>query len=114
MDNCIFCMIVNKEIPSKVVYEDDNFLGFEDINPVAPIHVIFIPKKHINSLDTAGKDDFKLFGEMLQIINEYAKKNGFSDDGYRVNINTNKNGGQDVYHIHFHLIAGRQMMWPPG
>ncbi|MCD6436203.1 MAG: histidine triad nucleotide-binding protein [Clostridiales bacterium] len=114
MENCIFCKIVNGEIPSEFVYEDDLMVAFNDLNPQAPVHVLFVPKKHIESLDTASAEDFESFGKMLKAIREYAKNKGFAEDGYRVIINVNKMGGQEVYHIHFHLVAGRQMQWPPG
>ena len=114
MENCIFCKIVSGEIPSDFVYEDDLMVAFNDLNPQAPTHVLFVPKKHIDSLDTASEEDFEAFGKIFKAIGEYAKKEGFSEDGYRIVNNVNKMGGQDVYHIHFHLIAGRQMQWPPG
>ena len=114
MDNCIFCKIIDKEIPSDWVYEDELMIGFNDINPVAPTHVLFVPKKHIASLDQSTDEDFILYGKILKAIRDFAQEKGFSEDGYRIINNVNKMGGQDVYHIHFHLVAGRQMQWPPG
>ena len=114
MENCLFCKIVSGEIPSERVYEDELMIGFNDFNPVAPVHVLFVPRKHIGSLDASSDEDFELYAKMLKAIRDYAKENGFSDAGYRVINNCNAHGGQDVYHIHFHLVAGRQMQWPPG
>ncbi len=114
MENCLFCRIISGEIPSERVYEDELMVGFKDINPVAPTHILFVPKKHIASLEASEDEDFLLYAKMLKVIRDYAKENGFSEAGYRVINNCNANGGQDVYHIHFHLVAGRQMQWPPG
>ncbi|MBN2261138.1 MAG: histidine triad nucleotide-binding protein [Clostridiales bacterium] len=114
MNDCLFCKIISGEIPSKFVYEDDLMVAFNDINPQAPIHLLFVPKKHIESLDTADENDFEILKKMLKSIKKYAQNEGFSEDGYRIVINVNKMGGQEVYHIHFHLVAGRQMQWPPG
>ena len=114
MDNCIFCKIINREIPSEFIYEDELMVAFNDINPVAPIHILFVSKKHINSLNESSEEDFELYGKMLKAIKEFAVKREFSEQGYRIINNVNKFGGQDIYHIHFHLVAGRQMKWPPG
>jgi histidine triad (HIT) family protein len=114
MEDCIFCKIINKEIPSDFVYEDEWMVAFNDINPVAPVHVLFVPKKHIESLETVTETDFEIIGKMMKAMKAYAIREGFSSDGYRIINNVNKMGGQDVYHIHFHLVAGRQMQWPPG
>jgi histidine triad (HIT) family protein len=114
MENCIFCKIINKEIPANIVFESDNLLAFKDLNPVAPIHILFIPKKHISSLDSMGLEDKSLLGELLYEISNYAKSIGLPENGYRVVNNMGKEAGQTVFHIHFHLIAGRKMKWPPG
>lgn len=114
MENCLFCKIIAGEIPSERVYEDEWMVAFKDINPAAPVHVLFVPKKHIASLDTSDPEDFALYAKVLEAIRAYARKEGFADDGYRVVNNCNGHGGQDVYHIHFHLVAGRQLQWPPG
>lgn len=114
MSNCIFCKIVNKEIHSQVVYEDEECIAFKDLNPVSPTHVLFIPKKHIDSLDSMSEEDTPVFGRLIMRISEYARKNGLEKDGYRVVNNMGKNAGQTVFHIHFHLIAGRGFHWPPG
>ncbi|RLG99163.1 histidine triad nucleotide-binding protein [Candidatus Bathyarchaeota archaeon] len=112
MADCIFCKIASGEIPAQIVYKDDEFVAFRDINPQAPVHILIIPKKHIPKLyDT---DDEKLLGKMLVLANEIAKKEGISEDGYRIVINTNRNAGQSIDHLHLHLLGGRVMNWPPG
>jgi len=113
--DCIFCGIVNKEIPADVVYEDDEVLAFRDINPQAPVHVLMIPKKHIASLDEAGGSDEErdLLGHLMVKIREIAAGLGL-ENGYRVVINNGEDGMQTVAHLHLHLLGGRQMGWPPG
>ncbi|AJR13908.1 histidine triad nucleotide-binding protein [Leptospira interrogans] len=112
--NCIFCKIIRKEIPSKVVFENDEILAFYDISPQAPVHIVFIPKKHIPSLSEIENEDSHLLGNILLQIRDIAKNSGFAENGYRVVNNTGKNGGQTVFHIHFHLLAERRLHWPPG
>ncbi len=112
--DCIFCKIVNKEIPSEIVYEDDKILAFKDITPAAPTHILFIPKKHIESVNFLNNEHIDLVGEIFLKIKEVAKKLKIADDGYRVVNNCGDLGGQTVNHLHFHLIGGRQMQWPPG
>ena len=112
--DCIFCKIINKEIPATVVYEDDEILAFRDINPCAPEHILFIPKEHIKSANEINEKNVKIISKIFLKIPEVARTLGFATDGYRIINNCGDNGGQDVYHIHFHLVAGRQMMWPPG
>ena len=112
MADCIFCKIASGEIPAQIVYKDDEFVAFRDINPQAPVHILIIPRKHIPKLyDT---NDEKLLGKMLVLANEIAKKEGISEDGYRIVINTNRNAGQSIDHLHLHLLGGRIMNWPPG
>lgn len=111
---CIFCKIVNKEINSNIVFENENIVGFSDINPVAPTHILFVPKKHIDKLDNAELDDINLLGELIFQAKEYAKKIGLNITGFRLVFNTGKDAGQAVFHIHLHLIGGRVMSWPPG
>lgn len=111
--NCLFCKIIERKIPSTIVYEDELCLGFKDINPVAPVHVLFIPKKHIVSLAQA-KEEKDLLGHILTTIARYAEIEGLEKEGYRIVNNTGKHGGQTVFHIHFHLLAGRFLHWPPG
>ena len=109
MEDCIFCKIIKGEIPSNKVYEDDEILAFHDVNPAAPIHILVIPKKHIKSLVDLQKDDEELIGKKYGIINKIAEEQGFKDDGFRVIVNCGKNGGQEVMHLHFHILAGKKL-----
>jgi histidine triad (HIT) family protein len=104
--------MVSGEIKPDTVFEDDNFLAFRDINPQAPVHILVIPKRHIATLNDL--DDAELSGQLLRTAVNLAKQEGLSEDGYRTVFNCNKNGGQAVYHLHLHLLGGRQMIWPPG
>jgi histidine triad (HIT) family protein len=113
-EDCIFCKIVQKKISANIVYEDELCLGFKDINPVTPVHILFIPKKHITSLDEVYEEDVNLIGHVLLNISKYARKEGLVERGYRVVNNIGKDAGQSVFHIHFHLLAGRRFSWPPG
>jgi len=110
----IFTRIINREIPAAIVYEDDKCLAFRDRDPKAPVHILIVPKKEISSLAEATEADETLLGHLLVKAAEIAKEQGVSDSGYRVVVNTNPNGGQEVYHVHLHLLGGRQMTWPPG
>ena len=110
----IFTKIINKEIPAKIVYEDDLCLAFHDISPQAPVHVLLIPKKPIQSLDHMESEDQNLMGHLMLKIGELAKELGISENGYRVVTNIGNWGGQSVDHIHFHLLGGRELGWPPG
>lgn len=114
MTDCLFCKMINGDISPDTVYEDENVLAFNDISPQAPTHILIIPKKHIATLNDADADDALILGKLHTVAAELATKHGFADDGYRVVINCNQDGGQAVYHIHLHLLAGRQMSWPPG
>lgn len=109
MENCIFCKIIKGEIPSSKVYEDEEILAFNDINPAAPIHVLVIPKKHITSLADMEDGDEKIVGKIYKVINQIAEKQSFKENGYRVIVNCGKDGGQEVGHLHFHLLAGKQL-----
>lgn len=109
MEDCIFCKIIKKEIPSNIVYEDDEVIAFEDISPATPIHILVIPKKHISSLVELEKEDELLIGKIYSVINEIAEKQGVKEKGYRVIVNCGKDGGQEVGHLHFHLLAGTQL-----
>lgn len=111
---CIFCKIVEKKISSEIVFENENIVGFNDINPVAPTHILFVPRKHIDRLDNASVEDINILGELIYQAKEYAKKIGLDQSGYRLVFNTGKDAGQAVFHIHLHLIGGRVMSWPPG
>ncbi|MBA4493147.1 histidine triad nucleotide-binding protein [Paenactinomyces guangxiensis] len=114
MDNCIFCQIVAGKIPSEKVYEDDDLFAFKDIHPAAPTHVLVIPKKHIPSLMELKEEDERLAGKILLGVQKVARKLGLQEKGFRVVNNMGEEGGQTVYHIHFHLLGGRHLTWPPG
>ncbi len=110
----IFDKIINKEIPAEVVYETETVLGFKDINPQAPIHVLFIPKTRIATINDIKDSQAELMGQLFLAARDYAKQIDEDENGFRVVMNCNQNGGQDVYHLHLHFLAGRQMKWPPG
>ena len=112
--DCIFCKIANGEIKSDKVFEDKDVFAFRDINPQAPVHILLIPKKHISSLNDIDEASNDLVGALIIKVKTLAKKLNIADDGYRLVINTNHMGGQAVYHLHVHLIGGRQLSWPPG
>jgi histidine triad (HIT) family protein len=114
MDSCLFCRIVRGEIPAKIVYEDEKCLAFEDIKPQAPVHILLIPKTHFASLNEAPAGAESLLGEMLFRARAIAREKGIGENGYRVVLNTARDSGQEVFHIHFHLLGGRHMTWPPG
>jgi histidine triad (HIT) family protein len=114
MVDCIFCKIANGKIPSDKVYENENVYAFEDLNPVAPTHVLIVPKEHVKSLDEMEDAHQSLLGEMMLTAKKIAKSKGLSEDGYRVVNNIGKAGGQSVDHFHLHVIGGRNMQWPPG
>lgn len=107
MEDCIFCKIIKGEIPSNKVYEDENVLAFHDINPAAPIHILVIPKKHISMLTDLKEEDERLIGKIYTTINKIAEKEGFKEEGYRVIANCGKDSGQEVMHIHFHILGGK-------
>ena len=111
----IFSKIINKEIPAEIVFESENILAFKDINPQAPVHILIIPKIEIPKVtDLNGKEHAALLGEMTDAANKLAKDMGIAEEGFRLVFNCGDNGGQDVYHLHLHLLGGRQMKWPPG
>ncbi len=114
MGECIFCKIVSKEVSSKIVKENEEFIAFEDINPQAPVHILVVPKKHIPSLAHITPEEVPLLGRLLDFLREIAKEKGLQEKGYRVVNNIGRYGGQSVYHLHFHLLGGRPMGWPPG
>jgi histidine triad (HIT) family protein len=113
-ENCLFCKIAAGEIPSEKVYEDAHCIAFNDISPQAPTHVLIVPREHLASLDKAGTNHKETLGHLLLTAAEIARERGFSEDGYRVVINTNADGGQTVFHLHVHLLGGRQFIFPPG
>jgi len=110
----IFDRIIAREIPADIVHEDDEVLAFRDINPQAPVHVLFIPKRPIATLDAAQPSDAELLGRLVLAAAAWARREGFAENGYRVVMNCNADGGQTVFHIHLHLLAGRALTWPPG
>tara|TARA_B100001094_G_scaffold172178_1_gene166501 strand:- start:2953 stop:3300 length:348 start_codon:yes stop_codon:yes gene_type:complete len=113
-EDCLFCKLISGEIPATEVYRDDDIFAFEDINPIAPTHILVIPIKHLSDIKSANQDDQELIGKMLLIANQIATEKGLAEDGFRYVINTGKNGGQTVYHLHLHIIGGRSLSWPPG
>jgi histidine triad (HIT) family protein len=114
MSDCIFCKIVSGDVPSQKMWEDDLCIAFDDLSPQAPTHILIVPREHVDSLDKASKDHENTLGHLLLSAAEIARKQGFADDGYRVVINTNADGGQTVFHLHVHLLAGRPFIFPPG
>ncbi len=108
---CIFCKIINREIPSKIVYEDEKIIAFEDINPIAPVHTLVIPKTHIPTINDINKENADIIGYIYTKIPEIARLKGVSETGYRVVANCNGDAGQVVYHIHFHIIGGKKLKW---
>ena len=109
MENCVYCKIIKGKIPSEKVYEDDEIFAFKDINPVAPIHILVIPKKHIETLLEVTEEDSKLIAKIYMTINKIAKDLGIEKDGFRVVANCGRDSGQEVMHIHFHMLAGKKL-----
>jgi histidine triad (HIT) family protein len=114
MSDCLFCKIINKEIPADIIFEDDNVLAFRDINPQAPVHILVIPKKHISNTLEIEKEDSKILPDIFDVINKLVKKESLDKDGFRIVNNCGERAGQSVFHIHFHLLGGRAFQWPPG
>ncbi|NLC03047.1 MAG: histidine triad nucleotide-binding protein [Tissierellia bacterium] len=113
MVDCLFCKIINKEIPSELLYEDDKVIAFKDINPQAPVHFLVIPKEHIESANHINDHNKDLIGHIFNIISKLASEQDL-ELGYRIVNNCDSHGGQTVNHLHFHILGGRQMLWPPG
>ena len=113
-EDCLFCKIIAGDIPADKVYEDDHLLAFRDINPAAPTHILIIPKKHITSVAHAEEADQSLLGRLLLKANAIAEEQGLTQEGFRYVINTGKQGGQTVFHLHLHILGGRAFEWPPG
>lgn len=109
MEDCLFCKIIKGEIPSTKVYEDEEILAFRDINPVAPVHVLVIPKKHISNLTELTSEDEAVVGKIYTTLNKIAKQEGILEKGFRVIVNCGEDGGQEVQHLHFHLIGGKKL-----
>ncbi len=111
---CLFCKIANKTIPADIVFEDEAVIAFNDISPQAPVHILLIPKKHIENILEFNENDDRLLGKITGAIQEIAKKTQMDTQGLRVVTNTGEDAGQTVFHVHFHLLGGRSMQWPPG
>jgi histidine triad (HIT) family protein len=114
MSDDLFLKIINREIPADIVYETNEILAFRDINPQAPVHILIIPKEQIETINDLEAEHAEMVGKLFLVAAELAASEGIADEGYRVAMNCNQNGGQAVYHIHLHLLGGRQMSWPPG
>lgn len=114
MEDCLFCKIIHKEIPAEILYEDDRLIAFKDVNPQAPVHILVIPKDHIESSNDLNEENSDLIGDIFLLIKKLTKEFGIDKDGYRIVNNCGQLGGQTVSHIHFHILGGRQLMWPPG
>lgn len=113
-DNCLFCKILDGEIPAELVYESETAVAFRDINPQAPTHVLVIPRKHISTINDIEPDDEAIVGSLYTAAREIAAQEGMAVDGYRAVMNCNEGAGQSVFHIHLHVLGGRQLGWPPG
>lgn len=114
MSECLFCRIVQGNIPATIIYQDDHTLAFDDINPQAPVHSLIIPKRHVVSMHELDESDEALLGRLLTACNTVARNKGLSKRGFRLVANTGEDGGQTVGHLHFHVLGGRHMSWPPG
>lgn len=114
MSNCLFCRILSKELPGKIFYEDDLCIAFDDINPQAPVHVLIVPREHIPTLNDLNDGHMGLLGHLCMVVTKIAGIKKIKDPGFRMVINCNPAGGQMVYHLHIHVMGGRQMSWPPG
>ncbi|HCT41597.1 MAG TPA: histidine triad nucleotide-binding protein [Moraxellaceae bacterium] len=112
--DCIFCKVAAHDVPARTVFENERLIAFHDLFPQAPTHILIIPKNHYTTLNDVPASDSALLGEMMSTATQIAKEIGVDESGYRVVMNCNKDGGQSVYHIHLHLLAGRQLGWPPG
>jgi len=112
--SCLFCKIISGEIPARIVYQDDRLVVIEDIHPAAPLHLLLIPRKHIENVLELDEADDQLVGHLFRVAAGIARERGVAEDGFRIVTNTNGAAGQSVFHIHFHLLAGRDLQWPPG
>ena len=112
--NCLFCRLIAGEVPADVVYQDGRAVAFRDINPQAPVHVLVIPREHMESLDDAARRDEGLLGHLLRVAARVANEQGVSAGGYRTVVNTGADAGQSVFHLHVHVLGGRPLAWPPG
>jgi histidine triad (HIT) family protein len=114
MEKCLFCKVVNKQIPAKIIYEDALVVAFEDINPQAPVHILLIPKKHIETVLDLTEEDKDLAGYLFLIAGKITRDIETLNDGFRIVVNCKENAGQAVFHLHLHILGGRRMQWPPG
>jgi len=114
VSDCLFCRIVNKEIPAQFVYEDEDVVAFDDRNPQAPVHVLVVPRRHVASLNELAAGDDALAGKLLRVAARIARDRGVAEPGWRAVVNVNREGGQLVFHLHLHCLGGRPMFWPPG
>ena len=114
MADCLFCRIVEKKLPAKIVHEDADAVAFEDVNPQAPTHVLVIPRKHIATINDLAPEDDAVVGEMYRVAAAVARQRGIAETGWRTVMNANRDAGQSVFHIHLHVLGGRRMRWPPG
>jgi len=112
--SCLFCKILSGEIPARIVYQDDRLVVIEDIHPAAPLHLLLIPRKHIENVLELSEGDDQLVGHLFRVAAGIARERGVAEDGFRIVTNTNGAAGQSVFHIHFHLLGGRDLQWPPG
>lgn len=112
--SCLFCRIIRKEIPANIVYEDDDVVAFDDIKPQAPLHVLIIPRNHIERVTDLTDKDAAMAGKLIVAAKKIAQTRGIQESGYRIVLNCNKDAGQEVFHIHAHLLGGRRFTWPPG
>lgn len=112
--NCLFCNIATKEIPATITYEDEKVMAFKDINPKAPTHILIIPRKHIATINDLTPEDYPLVGELYRVAQKITHDLNIQEVGYRTVMNCNKGGGQEIFHIHLHLLGGRDLHWPPG
>ena len=113
METCLFCKIVKRELSAKIVYEDDDSVAFEDINPKAPIHILIVPRRHLATLLDASQSDDRLLGHLLLVANNVARQKGIAERGFRLVLNCNSEGGQVVFHLHLHLLGGQRLSWRP-
>jgi histidine triad (HIT) family protein len=113
VETCLFCKIVKRELSAKIVYEDDDSVAFEDINPKAPIHILIVPRRHLATLLDASQSDDQLLGHLLLVANNVARQKGIAERGFRLVLNCNSEGGQVVFHLHLHLLGGQRLSWRP-
>ena len=114
MDECLFCRIVKGELPSRIVYENEEVVAFEDVHPQAPTHILVVPRRHVATLNDVTPEDRQLLGAIVLAASDVARDRKISSSGFRLVCNTNRGAGQSVFHLHFHLLGGRTMAWPPG